>query len=258
MKTKIEGVTLLPAHKAAALTAWKAKSSTKIILVAGRLPWMEPAVTIIDLELYLSKSHSKEELITVLKILGVGEEWWELKETKMVEHLFVPTRDIPGWEDMPTEKKVEILKERIKTGNIKLNTAWNQIHDSYTDQIEREVVLEKWSEATHKLQEMRDQIRIWGFTGCLYAGADGHPTISCLDGFEPLGCMACPSDFPYWEEYFWGKGGKPKALPATITKTAVEADTEMMALPVFDPKASYFKGIRLREFADGKWQIKEM
>jgi len=243
-------------HQEEVIKAWEAKGKPHIILVPGKDEWMGPAVVVTEMATFLSKPQFKENLKIVFDCIKLDtKNWLELAEVKMAEHLFIPVRDVPGWEKMTKEEKVATLKERIKLGDKKLNDGWEYIHDNF---VEPQLTLElrRWTEAAHKLLEMRDQIRLWGFNGCLYAGPDGKPSISCLDGVGPQGCMACPSDEPYWHKY-WEAFGRKEPTPV-ITKEVVEADSAMMRLPVYDPKQQYFKGAKLRDWVDGKWKVKEI
>ena len=93
---------------------------------------------------------------------------------------------------------MEILRERVKEGNRKLNEAWMEIlkldHNSqkWADE------LGKWHLANEKLSTLCTELQMKGYNDCLYI-VDGKKTVSCL-GQGGIGCRVCPSTINYWEK----------------------------------------------------------
>jgi len=94
------------------------------------------------------------------------------------------------------KEMMEELKTRIRTGNQKLNDAWEQLKEmDHNLQTWRDAFWE-WHLANVKLSHYCDQLKNMGYEDCLYI-ENGKKTKSCLEG---LSCRVCPSKKPYWEK----------------------------------------------------------
>lgn len=90
--------------------------------------------------------------------------------------------------------ELEELKNRVRTGNERLITAFKQIMAGPPEK--REELFDQWHTATRKLSFYCDQLNYLGFDDCLYI-QDGVKTRKCLEG---MSCIACPSKKKYWED----------------------------------------------------------
>jgi hypothetical protein len=88
------------------------------------------------------------------------------------------------------------LRDRIIRGNEKLAAAWDKIKNMEGQQWNEE--MERWHQASSKLSTLCTQLKLLGYEDCLYLDNDGKKTKKCLEG--TLGCLVCPSKFPYWEK----------------------------------------------------------
>ncbi len=96
--------------------------------------------------------------------------------------------------DVYPRAEIEKLKERIRLGNKKLNEAWEIIRKlENSDHWKAE--LQKWHLANVRLSAYCSQLKMLGFSDCLYINAQGVKYRACL---EPLGCRVCPSSISYW------------------------------------------------------------
>ena len=117
---------------------------------------------------------------------------------------------------MVDPQEVELLKNRIKIGNDKLNTAWESIVAMVGVDEERwKIESERWFEAHAKLINLARLLNGKGFRNCLYI-EDGKKTRHCLNP----GCQACPSDVNYWEKELMDlpSGGDKSTLPPAPTQ----------------------------------------
>lgn len=102
------------------------------------------------------------------------------------------------------QEELEVLKDRVRTGNKKLQIAWDQICklDHESEQWNKE--FQKWHEANEKLSVLCTQLKVRGFTDCLHLDDKGEKIKKCLD--HPLGCLCCPSATPYWTAELFASG----------------------------------------------------
>lgn len=93
--------------------------------------------------------------------------------------------------------ELELLKQRVKTGNDKLYQALKRIQQ-IKDNEERSYQMGRFLEAKRKLNGLCQELKNAGFVECLYM-EEGKKTRLCLR--DPEGwCQVCPSNHPYWED----------------------------------------------------------
>lgn len=108
-----------------------------------------------------------------------------------------------------SKARLEELKARCRTGNEKLNAAWQQIIKLDHSQERWTEEVHKWHIANTRLSAYCTQLQAMGFNDCLYL-ENGKKKVNCLD----LDCRVCPSNTPYWEEDWVNlpSGGTKKML----------------------------------------------
>ena len=94
--------------------------------------------------------------------------------------------------------EVLALRDRVKKGNDKLFQAWLQIRELADDKEEWSRQMDRWQEATEKLHRLCQELRLKGYTDCLYL-ENGEKMRRCLDNRDGFWCQVCPSIYPYWE-----------------------------------------------------------
>ena len=90
------------------------------------------------------------------------------------------------------------LRDRVKSGNDKLSRAWLQIRDLVGDKEEWSRQMDRWQEATEKLHQLCQELKLKGYDDCLYL-EDGKRTRTCLNNPDGFWCQVCPSVYAYWE-----------------------------------------------------------
>lgn len=103
----------------------------------------------------------------------------------------------PGKEGHALE--VLALRDRVTLGNEKLFQAWLQIRELAHDSEEWSWQMDKWAEAQHKLSLLCSELKLKGYTDCLYI-ENGKKTRSCLSNPDGFWCCVCSSSYPYWEK----------------------------------------------------------
>ena len=89
-------------------------------------------------------------------------------------------------------EEMDLLKERIRNGLIKLDAAFHTLAQA-TD-----IGPEKWADwklATLKLRVLCDNLSDLGYKDCLFLMPNGGRTKKCLEG---INCLVCPSNKEYW------------------------------------------------------------
>ena len=94
--------------------------------------------------------------------------------------------------------EVLALRDRVKKGNDKLFQAWLQIRELADDKEEWSRQMDRWQEATEKLHQLCQELKLKGYTDCLYL-ENGEKMRRCLDNPDGFWCQVCPSVYPYWE-----------------------------------------------------------
>lgn len=91
------------------------------------------------------------------------------------------------------------LRDRVALGNEKLYFAWEKIKNMERE--ERKQTLQQFDEANKKLMGLCSQLKLMGYTECLYI-REGRKNKGCLYNADQPGwfCYVCPSQTPYWEE----------------------------------------------------------
>ena len=102
---------------------------------------------------------------------------------------------------MEYSDEVVALRERVKAGNEKLNTAFNQLRQIVDRQAEWAEQFERWHQANEKLSLFCTQLEELGCTDCLYM-ENGKKVRKCLAPGDSIGCRVCPSKIHYWEKEF--------------------------------------------------------
>jgi len=95
--------------------------------------------------------------------------------------------------------EVLALRDRVISGNKKLNDAWEQIRGIAHDAEEWKELLEQWHQANEKLSLLCSELKARGYTDCLYI-ENGKKTKKCLPPGDAIGCRVCPSSRKYWEK----------------------------------------------------------
>lgn len=98
---------------------------------------------------------------------------------------------------LKVDEELMKLRDRVIIGNDKLWKAWLQIREMDGEQ--REEQLDKWSEAQKKLHLLCQELKLKGYTDCLYL-IDGKKMKNCLDNPDGFWCQVCPSVKTYWED----------------------------------------------------------
>lgn len=93
------------------------------------------------------------------------------------------------------------LRDRVISGNKKLNDAWEQIRQIAPESQEWKDLFEQWGQANVKLSALCDELKLRGYEDCLYLDEEGKRTRSCLSSGD-TGCRVCPSRIRYWEQEF--------------------------------------------------------
>ncbi len=129
--------------------------------------------------------------------------------------------DAAGAKDRPGEvlatSPLEILKQRVAVGNLKLIKAWAQIKDLPGDKFGP--LYEQWNEAFHKLLGCCDELHAMGFKDCPYI-ENGKKTRQCTDKSGDILCWACPSECKYWDEELFVV--KPRHIHVPVSQFPVE------------------------------------
>ena len=99
------------------------------------------------------------------------------------------------------------LRERVVTGNQKLNLAWAEICKMDHTSQEWKDALERWHQANERLSTLCSQLKMLGYEDCLYIDGKGKKIMRC-GGLGELGCRVCSSMIPYWEKEIMESGGK--------------------------------------------------
>ena len=106
----------------------------------------------------------------------------------------------PGTEEK-YGSEVLALRDRVISGNKKLNDALEQIKGMAHDSEEWSFQMELWHQANVKLDTLCDELKLRGYEDCLYLDEEGKRTRSCLSSGD-TGCRVCPSRIHYWEQEF--------------------------------------------------------
>ena len=118
--------------------------------------------------------------------------------------------------------EVLALRGRVRLGNDKLYQAWLQIREVAGDKEEWVRQMDRLGEATEKLGRLCHQLKLEGYTDCLYL-EDGQKTRTCLNNEEGgFWCQVCSSDIRYWEQELMGMPGhrvRQSSTPAQIEQT---------------------------------------
>ena len=93
--------------------------------------------------------------------------------------------------------EVLVLRDRVKSGNDKLFKVWLQIRE-LADKEEWSRQMDRWNEAQEKLHSLCQELKLKGYTDCLYLENDKKMR-RCLDNRDGFWCQVCPSIYPYWE-----------------------------------------------------------
>lgn len=91
------------------------------------------------------------------------------------------------------------LRDRVRLGNEKLNRAFDLINQIAPSSDERKEKFEEWHQANERLSSLCTELKLKGFTDCLYLNEKGEKVRKCFVG---LGCRVCPSNTPFWEMEF--------------------------------------------------------
>ena len=100
---------------------------------------------------------------------------------------------------MGNEEEIEALKARIRQGNLKLNLAWSQLRNITDRQEEWQTQLQKWHLANELLSALCTELKLKGYTECLYL-ENGKKMRKCLIPGDDIGCRVCPSERAWWSE----------------------------------------------------------
>ena len=95
--------------------------------------------------------------------------------------------------------EVLTLRERVVTGNQKLNMAWAQLCKMDHESQQWKDELERWHQANEGLSKRCRDLKMMGYTDCLYIDEKGKKTMKC-GGMGQLGCRVCSSSREYWIE----------------------------------------------------------
>lgn len=95
-------------------------------------------------------------------------------------------------------EELDALKDRVRQGNDKLFRAWLQIRELVDDKDEWSRQMNRWQEATEKLHNRCQELKLKGYTDYLYL-ENGKKVKRCLNNPDGFWCQACPSIYPYWE-----------------------------------------------------------
>lgn len=107
-----------------------------------------------------------------------------------------PVSQPNGGEHSP---EVLALRDRVISGNKKLNDALKQIRQIDHESQEWKDLFEQWHQANEKLSVLCTELKLRGYTDCLYI-ENGKKTKKCLSPGDDIGCRVCPSSRKYWEE----------------------------------------------------------
>jgi DNA polymerase-1 len=108
------------------------------------------------------------------------------------------------------------LCDRVKKGNDKLFQAWLQIRE-LADKEEWSYQMDRWQEATEKLHQLCQELKLKGYTDCLYF-ENGKKMRRCLDNPDGFWCQVCPSIYPYWETERMGQPGSKVPKPELVAE----------------------------------------
>ena len=95
--------------------------------------------------------------------------------------------------------EVITLKDRVVRGNEKLNLAWQQLRNIANRTEEWTEQLERWHQANEKLSLLCTELKLRGYSDCLYM-ENGKKTRKCLEPGDDIGCRVCPSSREWWAE----------------------------------------------------------
>lgn len=108
--------------------------------------------------------------------------------------------------------EVIVLRDRVIAGNDKLFRAWLQIRELAHDTQEWSRQMDRWAEAQQRLHLLCSELKLRGFTDCLYLDGSGKKTKNCLHNPDNWWCCVCPSDEPYWEKELMSLPGPSMSL----------------------------------------------
>lgn len=98
-------------------------------------------------------------------------------------------------------EEVIALRDRVILGNKKLNDAWDIIKEMDHESQQWNDEFDRWHQANEKLSVLCTQLKLMGYTDCLYIDESGKKVKKCLEQ-NSIGCRVCPSIRHYWEEEF--------------------------------------------------------
>ena len=122
----------------------------------------------------------------------------------------------------PNNEELEALKNRVRLGNSRLNSAWDQIRAMVHNTEEWDEEVERWHHANNKLSLLCDELKLkYDYHECLYLDSDGKKTKLCLPPGDDIGCRVCSSKREYWSEELMDLPG-PKVKQSERGKEAKE------------------------------------
>jgi hypothetical protein len=104
--------------------------------------------------------------------------------------------------------EVLTLRARVILGNKKLNDAFEQIKQLVHDSEEWSQAMDRWHEANERLSSLCRQLKLMGYTDCLFLDDQGRKTKKCLEFGDDLGCRVCPSSRDYCSEELMALPGR--------------------------------------------------
>lgn len=96
-------------------------------------------------------------------------------------------------------EEVIALRDRVVNGNQRLFEAWLKIKELAHDSEEWSRQMDRWNEAQEKLHVLCLELKMMGYSDCLYLDESNRKTKSCLENPDGFWCQVCPSGYPYWE-----------------------------------------------------------
>lgn len=133
-----------------------------------------------------------------------SSNWWLTSDGRYLCGRCHPNPN-PGFDSVPSSNEgkysseVLALRDRVISGNKKLNDAWEQICQVNHESQEWEDLLERWHQANERLSLLCTELQAKGYEDCLYLDSQGRKTVKCLEQ-SGIGCRVCPSTYPYWEK----------------------------------------------------------
>jgi len=99
-------------------------------------------------------------------------------------------------------EELQVLKDRVITGNEKLYRAWEQMKGLEPGGEAWKQASEQYDKALSFLEALCIELKAKGFRDCLYKNEFGKKTKHCLvNPDQPAWfCRVCPSQHSYWEE----------------------------------------------------------